>query len=63
MECFDFFVGMLAGVFLTALLITVTQRDNYVLKIDLRAVGIDRIEKCHNVHSNWCEIVWSKEAK
>lgn len=24
----------------------------------LHSVGIDRIEECHNVHSNWSEIVW-----
>lgn len=27
----------------------------------LRQVGIERIEHCHNVHSNWFEIVWKEE--
>lgn len=24
----------------------------------LHSVGIERIEHCHNAHSNWNEIVW-----
>lgn len=29
----------------------------------LRKVGIERIEHCHNTHSNWYEIVWKEVAK
>lgn len=28
---------------------------------NLHQVGIERIEYCHNVHSNWYEIVWKEE--
>lgn len=30
-------------------------------KDSLHQVGIERIEFCHNVHSNWYEIVWKEE--
>lgn len=27
---------------------------------ELHEVGIERIEECHNAHSNWYEIVWKE---
>lgn len=42
----------------------IVDRLNGATRSQLEAVGIERIERCHNVHSNWYEIVWiEKEAE
>lgn len=58
MDTLSFMVGMAAGAMLTGMAAFFSATDNQVL----HKVGIERIEKCHNVHSNWYEIVW-KETK
>jgi len=53
-----FLLGFTAGMLVSTL---VAVRHHYS-NSTLRAVGIERIEKCHNTHSNWYEIVWSDTA-
>lgn len=58
MNALNFIIGSAVGALIVATLSFLGTTDNQVL----HEVGIERIEKCHNIHSNWYEIVW-KEAK
>lgn len=58
MNTLSFIVGMASGALIVGMVASFGATDNQVL----HEVGIERIEKCHNVHSNWYEIVW-KEVK
>lgn len=60
MSGYDAIVFIL-GVMMATILICISLPNHMVKKSVLREVGIERIEKCHNVHSNWYEIVWIKE--
>lgn len=58
--------GLLVGIVVgatTGAIATYTRMDDKITTEHemLRAVGIDRVEYCHNVHSNWYEIVWREE--
>lgn len=53
----SFIVGVLLGAFLAVGLTAVAIND-WVNPSTLNKAGIERIEKCHNTHSNWVEIVW-----
>lgn len=58
----SFIVGVILGAFLAVSLTAVAISD-WVNPSTLNKAGIDRIEKCHNAHSNWVEIVWLKRVE
>lgn len=51
-----FALGLFGGLVFGTQCIAPTIEKNH-----LSAVGIERIEKCHNVYSNWHEIVWAEK--
>lgn len=60
-----FLVGAIIGLsigFLLGTMISSAANSERTAKM-LNSVGIERIEKCHNVHSNWSEIVWMKDTE
>lgn len=55
------FAGLLWGLILGIAVAVIACESSH--RRELSSVGIDHIEHCHNVHSNWYEIVWANESE
>jgi len=50
-----FMIGLILG------LICGSIYTGFCFDTTLNRAGIEKLEKCHNTHSNWVEIVWLKK--